>query len=91
MDEKTKALLDTWLTGLARECPEGGNPEDCQLHEFRKLPFRERMARLAAMPESTLVELYENHVRCHRREAKGGECTVCPLPIKPHPRAGPGN
>ena len=52
------------MHGRILRCPLGGNPEDCPLHEIRKLPVEERVAWLETQTEEELISLYEQHIEC---------------------------
>jgi hypothetical protein len=52
------------LHGRILRCPLGGNPEDCPLHELRKLPVDRRVAWLETQTDEELIGLYEQHNEC---------------------------
>lgn len=52
------------LHGRILRCPLGGNPEDCPLHEIRKLPVEERVAWLESQTDEEIVAAYELHNKC---------------------------
>jgi hypothetical protein len=58
----TPRTMKTLLIGLAIECSEGGNPETCQLHEFRKKPFSEKNEFIKSLADEEVIEIYTNHL-----------------------------
>lgn len=52
------------LHGRILRCPLGGNPEDCPLHEIRKLPVEDRIAWLESNTDEEIMALYELHSEC---------------------------
>lgn len=54
----------TILVALSIECPQGGNPESCQLHEFRKKPFSEKKEWIGTLTDDEVMDLFENHLEC---------------------------
>ena len=52
------------LHGRVLRCPLGGNPEDCPMHEIRKLPVEERFAWLESQTSEAMISLYEQHNQC---------------------------
>jgi len=54
------------LHGRILRCPLGGNPEDCPMHELRKLPVEDRIAWLNSQTDEELIFLYEQHNQCLR-------------------------
>lgn len=60
-----RARLIAFLCDLGAGCPErGGNPDDCQLHEWRQLDALKRLAWLRALPDESLQALYDRHLTC---------------------------
>ncbi len=54
------------LHGRILRCPLGGNPEDCPMHELRKLPVEDRIAWLNSQTDEDLIFLYQQHNQCLR-------------------------
>lgn len=54
------------LHGRILRCPLGGNPDDCPMHELRKLPVEDRIAWLNSQTDEELIILYEMHNQCLR-------------------------
>ena len=52
------------LHGRILRCPLGENPEDCPLHEIRKLPLEDRIAWLESLTNEELIDLYAQHNKC---------------------------
>ena len=52
------------LHGRILRCPLGGNPEDCPMHEIRKLPVEDRIAWLESNTDEEIIALYELHSEC---------------------------
>ena len=52
------------LHGRILRCPLGGNPEDCPLHEIRKLGVEDRIAWLESNTDEEIIALYELHSEC---------------------------
>ncbi len=68
------------LVGLLFECPRGGNPSDCQLHDIRELPVADRIAFLNRLTPEVQDLLLTNHGRCFaRKESKMGEPEGSPV------------
>jgi len=57
-------ILARMMPGLLFECPMGGNPDDCPLHEIRKLPFIERVQWAKSMTDEQLLDIYRYHKSC---------------------------
>jgi len=55
------------VLALCTECTFGGSPAACPLCEMRKLPIRDRVARLAGLGERRCEQLYFNHLGCMQR------------------------
>jgi hypothetical protein len=56
------------MQGRIMRCPLGDNPEDCLLHELRKLPVKERVVWLEAKTDDEVIELYRKHIKCLARK-----------------------
>ena len=56
------------LHGRILRCPLGGNPEDCPLHEIRKLPLEDRINWLESNTDEEVIALYEQHSKCLQRK-----------------------
>lgn len=56
------------MSGRILRCPIDDNPEDCPLHEIRKIPLEERIAWLDSKSDEEVVDLYRRHVKCLRRK-----------------------
>ena len=54
------------MCGLTRECPFGGNPEDCCMYEIRKMPYAERFKWVNELSTVQLETIYHNHLKCSR-------------------------
>ena len=52
------------LHGRILRCPLGGNPEDCPMHDIRKLPVEERIVWLESQTDEEIITLYELHNKC---------------------------
>jgi hypothetical protein len=52
------------LHGRILRCPLGDNPEDCPLHELRKLPVEKRVAWLESQTDEEIISLYDRHIEC---------------------------
>lgn len=60
---------EAWVKGLLIDCPFGKPLDSCPAREFRRLPLKERMARVDAMTEAQLDAIIEHHQQClHERE-----------------------
>ena len=56
------------MYGRLLRCPVGDNPEDCPLHEIRKLPMEERLLWLEAKSDDEVITLYQQHIDCLARK-----------------------
>lgn len=56
--------LRSQIFGLTMECPTMGNPEECQLHEIRKLSIKDRFEWVESLTLDKCKELYDNHKEC---------------------------
>jgi len=63
----TPKTIKTILVGLSDECPQGGNPEFCPLHELRKKSFSVKSAWIKSLSDVELIEIYTNHLECTLR------------------------
>lgn len=61
------------LYGRIFRCPLGGNPEDCPMHELRKLPVGERIAWVESKTDAEMIALYEHHNNCLKRKLEESE------------------
>lgn len=61
------------LYGRILRCPLGGNPEDCPMHELRKLPVGERIAWMESHTDEEKIALYEHHNQCLKRKLEESE------------------
>ncbi len=52
------------LLGLVRECSVGGNPEHCQLHEIRKLPYKDSISWVMGLTNDECLRYYQSHLEC---------------------------
>lgn len=52
------------LTSLQWECPLGGNPPHCQLHEVRKMDMGQRMRWIATLSDDQCSRMYQHHLDC---------------------------
>ena len=52
------------MHGRILRCPLGDNPEDCPLHELRKLPVDKRVAWLESQTDEEIITLYNQHIEC---------------------------
>ncbi len=57
-------LLRSLLRGLIFECPMGGNPENCQFHEIRKLTPARRLAWVQSLSAEECRITYAKHREC---------------------------
>ena len=56
--------IDALLTGIAFQCPLGGNPADCVIADIREMSIHERLASLAALTPEQKRSLYLQHLAC---------------------------
>jgi hypothetical protein len=63
-----KAAIKAYMMGLAMECPLGGNPEDCPMHEVRRLDKKARSEWVFQLSDQQCSELYKNHRACFARK-----------------------
>lgn len=64
MDETIIEEARIAMHGRLLRCPLGGNPENCPLHEIRKMPLEERLVWLEEKTNAEVVELYRQHSEC---------------------------
>ena len=65
-------LVRALLIGLVRECPMGGNPQDCQIHSLRKtLNMEARVAWVEGLSDRECRQLYYSHLDCLRAKEQG--------------------
>jgi len=62
--QNSAAYAKAMLVGLIFECPLGGNPEDCQLYEHRKLPMNQKFGWLNSLSDDELQAYYRVHFDC---------------------------
>lgn len=58
------SFIRSMLYGLLLACPLGGNPEDCQGYDLRRLPLLERLAWLEGHSDAELKSIYLQHLQC---------------------------
>lgn len=58
--------------GVLLECPLGGNPADCVLHELRKWTVEERLDWLDGLSDDSCAELYDLHLQCLQHKSRSG-------------------
>ena len=68
--KKSPAYAKTMLMGLIIECPFGGNPKDCPLHERRKLPMEQRIKWVKSLSNDELQKAYLVHCECLKKKEK---------------------
>ena len=56
------------MHGRILRCPVGDNPEDCPLHEIRRMPIEARLAWLESKSDQEVVDLYRRHTECLERK-----------------------
>lgn len=62
-----------FLIGLLMGCPFEGNPEDCILHHFRKVPIKARVEWSRQLPDEKVQQIVSLHKQClTRKEEQGG-------------------
>jgi hypothetical protein len=61
-DKNIRAIL----SGLTRECPFGGNPGSCCMHEIRKMPPAERETWVKGLSPAQVETIYNHHLICSR-------------------------
>ncbi len=57
------------MAGLSRECPFGGNPEECCLYTLRQKPFRERVDWVMQLSDTEIEVIYQEHRKCSRNRS----------------------
>jgi hypothetical protein len=60
--------VDTIISALLMECPNGGNPTHCQLHELRMSSREDQNKYLNDLTESKKMDLYNNHKECFEKQ-----------------------
>jgi len=58
------AHIKAMLAGLIMECPSGGNPNECQFYDRRKLPLQERIRWLDSILDDECLRIYKLHCDC---------------------------
>jgi hypothetical protein len=58
------------IIGLAVECPVDINPEDCQLHQLRKMTMSKRLHWVVALTHGELKDVYLEHKKCFSRKTQ---------------------
>ena len=64
LSDNNSSVVKTVLVGLIIECPLGGNPEDCPLHDKRELSFSDKFEWVKALTEAELLQTYSIHKQC---------------------------
>ena len=68
--KKSPAYAKTMLMGLIIECPFGGNPKDCPLHERRKLAMEQKIKWVKSLSNDELQKAYFVHCECLKKKEK---------------------
>ena len=68
---KTVETDEAWIAlhGRILRCPLGDNPEDCPLHDIRKMPVEDRLTWLNSKTDEEIRVLLEYHIDCLERKS----------------------
>jgi hypothetical protein len=63
--------IEVLLTGIAFQCPFGSYRRECVLGEYRGLPVRKWLDRLAELTPAQKRDLYHQHLSCLEQRESG--------------------
>ena len=68
---ETVEAEEAWIAlhGRILRCPLGGNPEDCPLHEIRKMPIEDRLTWINSKTDEEIKELLMQHIDCLEKKS----------------------
>jgi hypothetical protein len=66
IDTNNPRVVKAFLCGILFKCPSSKKPEDCQFHEIRKLPLKQRIKWLNSLSQKKLLDIYTRHKKCFK-------------------------
>lgn len=78
VNKETK-VEEAWigLHGRILRCPLGNNPEDCPLHDIRKMSVEDRLAWLNSKTNKEVLELFGQHIDCLEHKSATSSSRPC--------------